>query len=545
MTLEEKVGQMCVPIMEADRVPPHIEKCIVEYGVGMIRYCPNAAFDNASVPIGSPNRYFTASQTATFMNELQGLAQKTRLKIPLFIAVDQEGSTRCDMNRAGAAVYPAHMAFGAADDVELTYQAGKATGREFAAMGINFVQAPIVDVIRFEGRRTIKASSIGEPVEMVCRHAVALMKGYKAGGIAAMAKHFPGYGSIATDAHKGVATITKSAEELEKEDLAPFADVFQEGADGIMMGHVVTRCIDDAVPATLSAKVIKGVIRKKMGFEGIVETDAMRMRAIQDLYGTAQASVMAVQAGCDLVLLRGDMAHFMDGYTAILDAARRGEIVMQDIDDAVGRVLRAKARLGLFDRPCVDAARADVIVGCEEHRQISRMLAEKSVTLLRNGAGVIPIAPKAETKILVVSVEPQKIGAAQDPVQSVDMLIRAVQAEHGRVTGKMLSLNPTPQEIATAVNMAANADVVVVGTCNAILYGRQIELVRALRALGKTLVVVAMESPYDITEFPEVESYVCTYGCAYDAMAAAAKVIFGTLQATGKLPVRMPGFVKG
>jgi beta-N-acetylhexosaminidase len=249
---------------------------------------------------------------------------------------------------------------------------------------------------------------------------------------------------------------------------------------------------------------------------------------------------MAVRAGCDLVLLRGDMEHFMDGYQAILKAARSGEIPMCEIDEAVRRILKAKEKLGLFARPFVEPKCADEIVGCEEHKKVARRLAEKSVTLLKNDGRVIPLASKGETKVLVVSVEPQKIGAAQDPVQAVDMLIKAVQAEYGRTEGKMLTLNPTSEEIAAAVKMAGDVDVVVVGTCNAILYARQIELVRALKATGKTIVVVAMESPYDIVEFPEIATYVCTYGCAYDAMAAAAKVIFGKLQARGKLPVTMP-----
>jgi beta-N-acetylhexosaminidase len=540
MTTEEKVGQLCVPILQSGDIPPEIERAISELGVGMLRYCPNANFDNASVPIGEPNRYLKPSETAELTNSLQKMAKKTRLQIPLLIAVDQEGSTRSDMNRAGVTVYPAHMAFGAIDDVELTYSAGKVTALEFRAMGINLVQAPILDVITYEGRKTIKASSFGESVDLVAMHGVTLLKGYKAGQLSAMAKHFPGYGSIGTDAHKGVAEITKSLEELESEDFVPFKSVFAENVDGIMMGHVITRCLDDEdVPATLSRKIITDTIRNKMGFDGIIETDAMRMRAIQERYGTAQASVMAVKAGCDLVLLRGEVDHFLEGYEAILKAVKEGEIDETELNEAVRRILTVKHNLGLFDNPFADPEKADRIVGCSEHRRISRTVAERSVTLLRNKTSFIPVPNNSKDRFLVVSVEPQKIAAAMDPVQSVDMLIQAVRNIHENTTGYMAKLNPTEKDISEVVKLAEDSDAIVIGTCNVVLYPNQVSLLKALQNSGKSIIVVAMESPYDIEELSGIENYLCTYGVSNDSMEAAAEVIFGTLKPTGKLPVKV------
>jgi beta-N-acetylhexosaminidase len=169
MTLEEKVGQMCVPILQSDKITEEIRKAVVDYKVGAVRYCPDAEFDNASVVVGEPNKYFTPNESAEFLNRLQSLAE-----IPLIISVDQEGGCRSDVNRCNAMVYASHMCFGVADDPELTYQVAKATAEEFRAMGINQIQSPICDVFRYTGRKTMKAATFGEDAENVAKHVVAM-----------------------------------------------------------------------------------------------------------------------------------------------------------------------------------------------------------------------------------------------------------------------------------------------------------------------------------------------------------------------------------
>ena len=301
MTIEEKVGQMCVPILQSDYITDDIKNQIQNYHVGVVRYCPSAEFDNASEVVGKPNKYFQPNEMAEFLNELQKLS-----KLPLIISVDQEGGCRSDINRCNAMVYASHMCFGVANDENLTYEVSKATAKEFRSMGINQIQSPICDVFRYPGRQTMKAATFGEDAELVSKHVVAMKRGFVDGGVLSMGKHFPGYGSIATDAHKGTAHVTKTVEELEKEDILPYVNLVGDGVDGIMIGHVIVDNIDNKYPATLSKTLIKGYLRDKIGFDGIVMTDAMRMKAIQDNYGTGYASVLAVLAGCNLVLLRGN-----------------------------------------------------------------------------------------------------------------------------------------------------------------------------------------------------------------------------------------------
>lgn len=529
MTLEEKVGQMCVPILQKGELDADIIKCIKEYHAGMLRFCPNAEYDGNSELVGEPNRYRSPREMAEYMNSAQRLA-----KIPMFVAVDQEGSIRNDVNRAGAFAYSGHMSFGAADDTGLTYRVALAAGKEFAAMGINLVQAPIVDVLTHAGRKTMKSASFGESVEKVSAHALAMMKGFKDAGIAVMAKHFPGYGSVATDAHKGLAEITRSFDELDRIDIEPLKVLFKHGVNGVMTGHVLTHAIDDEYPATMSKKMISGYLREKLGFGGLVETDAMRMPAIQNKYGTGEACVCAINAGCDLVLLRGSIQHFEDGYFAILDAVKSGKITMETVDASVIRILKQKNHIGLLDKPLVDPAKAEKIVGCIEHKALAQELAERSVTLLKNRD--LPLQNPG--RLLTICVEPQKILAAADREQCVDMLYQAVRQAYPISDCIVTHLKPTEDEIVRIMDAAGHYDTIIFGTVNAILYAEQAEVGRKLLALGdKKVIVVAMDSPYDYEVMPEVKNYICTYGAVAASMEAAVKVMQGKSAGSAIPPV--------
>lgn len=527
MTLEEKVGQMCVPILQSDNITDEIKRAITEYHIGVIRYCPDAEFDNASVIVGKPNKYFQPDETAEFLNSLQRLS-----KLPLIISVDQEGGTRSDINRCNAMVYASHMCFGVADDETLTYEVAKATAEEFRSMGINQIQAPICDVFRYPGRQTMKAATFGENPEYVAKHAVAMKRGFRDGGVLAMGKHFPGYGSIATDAHKGTAHITKDVTTLENEDIVPFKSLINDGVDGIMAGHVIVDDIDPKYPATLSNTLVSGYLRGKLGFDGIIMTDAMRMKAIQDNYGTGAASVMAIQAGCNLVLLRGDFNHFKEGYDAILAAVKNGGISEKTIDTCVLRILKAKENAGLFENRYADPERANQIVGSKEHQELLFRLAEKSVSVLKEKH--LPLKPNDGQKITVISTEPQKIAAAMDEKQCVDMLEKEIRAIHNNTDGLVVKLDPDAKDIQAAAALAQNSDVIVLGMCSAIIFTEQVRLYETLRALGKPVIVVAMESPYDIELIPDCENYIATYGAARDWMKVAAMRMFGQTNTNAK-----------
>lgn len=540
LPLAKKVGQVCSPIFQSSALPDHLREFVAEYGVGFVRYCINAFYDNHSRVVDRPNPYLTPESNAALLNSLQELSLSRGSGLPLVIGVDQEGGTRNDLNRYGALVFGSHLSFGCADDVALTEEAAYFTGRQMRAIGINLVQAPITDVFSYEGRKTMKAASFGEGPGLVTRHSLAMMRGYHRAGLAVMIKHFPGYGATAVDAHKGMAEVTKSFAELEAHDNVPIRALLAAGADAVMTGHVIVESMDpERAPATVSRPIIQGYLREQLGFEGVVETDAMRMSAIQEKYGTARASVMALQAGCDVLLLRGDADHFLDGYRAVYDAVKSGALPEAVLDAALLRIHRLRGRIKLHENAVVPAAEAARPFADEAARRCAQTIAERSVVVLRDTAKRLPLQPAAGERVAVISPRPQKLDGADDPVQSEDMLVRAVREQFAGAEGLLVELTPTEADLNAARELCARADHVIVGSINAINFAGQPELVAACLASGKPVVVVAMESPYDLDTYPAAETCVCALGASNEAMRAAARIISGDLRPSGRLPITL------
>ncbi|WP_043583335.1 glycoside hydrolase family 3 protein [Geminisphaera colitermitum] len=540
LPLAKKVGQVCSPIFQASAVPDYLRDFVCEYGIGFVRYCINASYDNQSKLVDRPNPYLTPESNAALLNELQMLSIERGSGLPLVIGVDQEGGTRNDLNRYGALVFGSHMSFGCADDVALTEEAAFLTGRQMRAIGINLVQAPITDVFSYEGRTTMKAASFGEDPALVTRHALAMMRGYHRAGLAVMIKHFPGYGATAVDAHKSMAEVVKSLEALEAHDNIPIRELLAAGADAVMTGHVIVGAMDPGrAPATVSRAIIHGYLRKRLGFEGIVETDAMRMNAIQEKYGTARASVMALQAGCDVLLLRGDANHFLDGYRAVYDAVKSGALAESALDVAVLRIHRLRQRIKLYENALVPEQGAGEAFAAGAARRCVQAIADRSVVVLRDEAKRLPLRLAAGARLAVISPKPQKLDGADDPIQSEDMLVQAVRERFPDAVALLTELTPTDANLADARAVCEGADCVIVGSINAINFARQPELVAACLESGKPVIVVAMESPYDLGVYPQAQTCICTLGAGRDAMRSAVKIITGELQPSGRLPITL------
>ncbi|MDP0495816.1 MAG: glycoside hydrolase family 3 N-terminal domain-containing protein [Verrucomicrobiota bacterium JB024] len=542
LPLAHKVGQVCSPILQSSTIPADLEGIVRECGIAFVRYCPNAFYDNHSCVVGEPNPRLSPAENAALLNALQTLSLEHGSGLPLFVGVDQEGGTRNDLNRNGALVFGSHMSFGAADDPNLTEEAAFLTGRQMRALGINLVQAPITDVFSHQGRRTLKAASFGEDPQLVVRHALAMMRGYHRSGLAVMIKHFPGYGATAVDAHKGMAEVNKPLAELEAHDNLTIRALLQGGVDAVMSGHVIIESMDpQRVPASLSAPIITGYLRGKLGFEGIVETDAMRMNAIRERYGLGEACIMAIAAGSDVLLLRGDQDHFFEGYRAVYDAVKRGDLLESLLDAAILRIHKLRQKSGLYANPHVNEQDAATPFHTPASDECAQAVADRSVLVLRDADGQLPLRLAPSETVGVIHPRPQKLDGADDPVQSVDMLIQAVRERFPQARAYLTSLEPTPEDIEKARSLCAACDTVIVGSINAINFKGQPELVQACLDSGKRVIVVAMESPYDLVDvYPEAKTCLCTLGASRAAMTSAVKIITGELTPTAKLPVTLP-----
>ena len=263
------------------------------------------------------------------------------------IAIDEEGGDVTRVTYWTGSLYPGNAALGAIDDPELTGQVHAAIGADLAALGINVDLAPCVDVLDEAENPAIGTRSFGADPALVSRHAAAAVTGLQSAGVAACAKHFPGHGSTRTDTHDVLASITGDMAELRRRDLPPFQAAIAAGTAAVMPGHLRLPELTGDLPASLSAAAMTGLLRGELGFDGVIISDALEMRAVSDPFGIPEAAVMAITAGVDLLCLGRDTSE--EVYQAVLaalgDAVRSGRLPGQRLEDAADRVAALRSWL--------------------------------------------------------------------------------------------------------------------------------------------------------------------------------------------------------
>ncbi len=453
--------------------------------------------------------------------------------VPLLIAADQEGGA---VTRLGppATVMPSAMARGAADDVALAERAAAVMAAEMRAVGINVGLAPVADVNSNPLNPVIGARSFGEDPYRVADFVGATVRGLQSYRVAACAKHFPGHGDTAVDSHYGLPRIERSLDDMERLDLVPFQAAMTAGVQFVMSSHILFPALDPDRPSTLSRAILTGLLRDRMGFDGVVITDSMEMAGITQDRSTPEACLASFAAGADIVCPSHHRADQAGAHALILAAVRDGDIPMHRLDEAVNRILRLKAWLA--DPPgALDAALASV--GSPAHAAVAAEVAARSITLVRDSAGWVPLP---DGLIGVVEFGQTRLTPAEDRVLGGSALAGEV-ARFRAVRPLSLPLAPSEQDRKAALDMARRSDVVVLGTRAAALYPLQAALVRDILALERPAVVVALSAPYDLLGFPDAPAYLATYGDAPATLAAAAEVLVGAATARGRLPVTLPG----
>jgi beta-N-acetylhexosaminidase len=446
--------------------------------------------------------------------------------IPPFIAVDQEGGNVVRI-LDGAVVLPGNMALGATRSEELAYEAGREQARTLKLLGFNMNLAPVLDVNVNPRNPVIGIRSFGDRPDLVTHLGLAFVRGQQDADIVTVAKHFPGHGNTDADSHRALPVMRETRAEL-MEQIAPFREVIRRGLDGLMTAHVAIPAVTGSdLPATLSRSILTRMLRKEIGFDGLVVTDELEMEAIARRYGVGHAAVMAVAAGADMVLIPWRPEKKTEVYRALLQAARDGELPMSRIDEAVRRILVVKARRGLFEplRPLQDRL----------HELRSRpsdvdlRIARGAVTTLRADPRVFPLPP--QRRIGVITAEPSLAQAILDRDRgALAMVVPAYPSQ-----GRRAFLRQQAREL------ALRSDVVVVGLINS----RQLELVTMAAAAGRPVVVVAMGLPYFAEHVPEARAVLATYSYRPSAAAAAAAALFGEQGTPGKLPVSLSRFPFG
>ncbi|MBI5494345.1 MAG: beta-N-acetylhexosaminidase [Deltaproteobacteria bacterium] len=443
-------------------------------------------------------------------------------EIPPFIGVDQEGGNVIRLKER-TTLLPSAMALGATRSPPLAEAAGRAVGADLRALGFNMNFAPVLDVNSNPANPVIGVRSFGERPELVAELGSAFIAGLRASGVAGVAKHFPGHGDTREDSHFRLPSVPHDVARLEAVELLPFERASREGLSAIMTAHLALPAItgDPDLPASLSREVLTGILRRKMGFQGIIMTDGLEMEAVAGRFGAGKAAVMAVKAGADMVMVLWFPEKKTEVHRALLAAARSGEIPRQRLDDAVLRVLGEKARLGLLGAvPPPPPAPGASTLGVDDQ------VAAGAVTLLRNEGDVLPL--EAHQRVLVVSPDGTFAAALKQRLpRTRSILIPSTMSSEKRRAARF-----------RALKQGREVDVAVVAVVNDV----QLQVARALAQdrPGRPVVVVSLLSPYLLSQVPDVDAYLCTYSYLRPAQVAAARVISGHAQARGKLPVSIP-----
>ncbi|WP_371580116.1 glycoside hydrolase family 3 protein [Streptomyces sp. NBC_01314] len=536
MTLEEKVGQLFVMRVygHSATAPDQadIDANLLELGVR------TAAELLAKYRVGGIIYFSWAHNTrdphqiADLSNGIQRASLGLPRGLPVLVSTDQEHGIVARVGRP-ATLLPGAMALGAGGSGADAREAGRIGGAELRAIGVRQDYAPVADVNVNPANPVIGVRSFGADPKAVSALVAAQVKGYQGAGVAATAKHFPGHGDTAVDSHYGFPVIEHTREQWTALDAPPFRAAIRAGIDSIMTAHIMVPALDPAGdPATLSRPILTGILRGELGYDGVVVTDSLTMQGVREKYGDDQVPVLALRAGADQLL---NPPSIDVAWNAVLSAVRAGRLTEARLDESVLRVLRLKAKLGLFERPYVSDADVDRVVGTGRHLDAADRIAERTTTLLVNEGSLLPLSRRTHRNVLVVGADPASPSGTTGPPTAV---LAAELTSLGFTTTRLSTgTAPTQALIDQAVAAAAGKDAVVVATYNVTAAGTQRTLVARLLATGVPVVAVAVRNPYDVAQLPEVKACLASYSWTDVEVRAAARVLAGRVAPRGKLPV--------
>jgi beta-N-acetylhexosaminidase len=523
MTLEQAVGQQFLLAFEGREAPPDqfLEVLRRQHVGGVVLF-----------------RHKNMGNLA----ELRGLTHALQHAAaqagqpPLLIAADQEGGQLIAVDQTTP--FPGNMALGAAGSDKLAYKVGRALGKELSAVGINVDFAPVCDVNSNPLNPVIGTRSFGEDPKLVARLSAALIRGLQSAGVAATAKHFPGHGDTSSDSHRGAPIVRHSAKRVRSVELVPFRAAVNSKVRLVMTAHIVMPALNggsDELPATLSPRILRDLLRRKMRFNGVVVSDALDMHAMDQGPGYVAETMAAVAAGIDLLLFNHDLSRVEPAWSNLVQAARRGLLSADEIHASARRIMALKNWVKRQPQEPLS------VISCDEHMLLAQEVARKSITLVRDTAGQLPLAIAPEEKIAVAIPRPQDLTPADTSSYVKPVLADALRRYHPRVDEFSFAMSPAGEEIGALSERLGKYDVVVLGTINATAHPDQAELVKKLIRQGTRLITVALRMPYDLAAYPAAPTYVCTYSILPPAMEALAEALFGRIAFTGVLPVSIPG----
>ena len=513
MTLGQKIGQLFMIQGYSNKNTLHIEELLQlvnKYEVGGVIFMQGGPVAQAKIT----NRLQRASN------------------IPLLVAIDAENGLGFRLDSTLS--YPVQMALGAITSDTIIYRMGFEIGKQCRLLGIHMNMAPVSDINVNPENPVINHRSFGEDRMQVARKSWLYASGMQDAGVLATAKHFPGHGHTEADSHYDLPLISQTKSQLDSLELFPFSYLINKGIGAIMTGHLEVPALEPNanIPASISSRVINKKLKKDLGFNGLIITDAMNMKGISNSYSSGESSVKALKAGNDMIEIipRLDRA-----ISAVKLAVQNGELTIEDIDEKCRKVLMVKKWLGLDHQKLVSTDNLLPKLNDFHYQLTKRLLFEQSMTVLVNQQNMVPIQRLDTLKIASLMIGSEEITPFQQ------MLGKYTQIDHFNI-GK----SPSELEISSLLNQLNPYNLLLIGVNGMGMYPRrrfgitdqQIKLIEKLSSLNT--VISFFGNPYSLTNFPSItnaKSLIIAYQSDPDAQEMAAQLIFGATAATAKLPI--------
>ena len=525
MTLEEKIGQV---IVIGGAIGGLGDATGTEDALRMIREKKVGGFY-----LGYP-RYKNPIEAWQLNVKLQAAASD----IPLFLCADMETSLGYVIID-GAERAPYLMGLGAARDEALAQEVGAITGREARTVGFNWNYGPSIDVNSNKDNPAIGIRAFAGDTDLVSRMGCAYIRGCESQGVLCSAKHFPGHGALGFDTHHDIGVADAARDVLMERDIPPFHAAIKAGVKTVMSTHVIFPALgDNKFPATLSESIMTTFLRGELGFTGLTTTDALSMKAISDNYGERDAVILSFLAGCDTLIVPASWRP----YETLLEAAKSGQIPAARLDEAVERIVQAKAWLYPegYREPKKEGVKK-VFESAGTKRTVERLFL-KAVTVLEKKA--LPLKAGARKRLFIIQERDEAYQYCPWEKGVLDEAQRIIRKKEPGAGIKRISMACSEAESKDILKAASQYEEVIffcivkvlIEQYNGRLSKATNELLSKI-ANQRPVVVLSLGSPYVIDDIAECAGFICTYGESDICARTALKVLYGEAAPGGKLPV--------
>lgn len=550
MTLDQKIGAVMTLGFSGTFVRPHIFDAIQKYHCGGLRLTPGSRTfgsyvepksgktivnveDTKGYKKGVNAPTVTAAEYKEILDGLQDMAMKRPLGIPLHFSFDQEGGSNADFFFGGVNIFPKPMGLRSTGDSKLAYEVALAIARQSRATGFNWIHSPDLDINVNPANPGICTRSYSDRLEDVIEYAEQSCLGFKEGGLIATGKHFPGRGESSVDPHYAELTIDIDRNMLYQRELMPYKHLIEKNLlPSIMVAHCIYPKIDEDIVSTVSKKIITGLAREYLGFEGVITTDSMTMGAISTRYKVDEACAMALQAGADLVLMKAENELVGATFNAIKRYVAEGKITEQGLDDKVYRVLRCKYDYGFFHYGTLWPESPETAIRDPRIVNLSRQVARKSVLVAKNQKNVLPLSKNE--RVLIIEQRQTEINTIH---WHPGILFKQCLKYNPGATYLEVDFTPDETDINNIRGLIKEFDTIVITSFYYRSSKGNSEIVAEVVGDKSKKVVVIANTPYRNSIPANADTVIISLATSPHNMEATAGVLFGEIHAEGEWPV--------